>query len=506
MPTHSNAFAQGCSTGVPAFESTQAKMVTRTNGMLEHGDLPHYTWPQPNMRQAQSAAPPGAASEGLAGAVCPPLSTNSCSSSATSSQPNSDAEMPAMPSNVFPNQLTSPIEPQHQRTLNQSGSMDTQVVNLNVGGIRYTTKLSTLTAVDGSYLQAMFSGRWASPTSTHNHEIFIDRDGDVFRYILSYLRSHCYHDCLLLLPDTASECQLLRSEADFYGLPALAELCSYGRLGAHLALVPASQPSPQFAIHAAQDGKGARPSSAQPASPSHMQANSSEPSAPASANRAPSPSPVRQDFKSEQQSLNSSNLSRYSCRNSLQLPYRASTLTYEVQQSRRLLTIYESKWSSQPQLCHLADIIVSHLIQAPLAAQQIDLIQCLSDPKPGLRLELALQYYSFGDVRIELEASLVSGCTCHSSSSSSSSPEPASSDERTYYYNFKIRETPKSFVLQRNMPGDVVPALEVYDSAEYKEELLRWVACAVLLPALQTVSSKAVESLSLSIHPSVLTT
>ena len=61
------------------------------------------------------------------------------------------------------------------------------LVSLNIGGILYTTSLSTLTREENSLFAVMFSGQHAlkrQPDGTY----FIDRDGMNFRYILNYLR------------------------------------------------------------------------------------------------------------------------------------------------------------------------------------------------------------------------------------------------------------------------------------------------------------------------------
>lgn len=95
-------------------------------------------------------------------------------------------------------------------------------VSLNVGGEVYTTTLDTLTRCRDSMLGAMFTGQ--IPVLKDNRgNVFIDRDGKVFRYILNYLRSSS-----LDLPDGFSELPLLRREADFYQIrPLLEEIRHY---------------------------------------------------------------------------------------------------------------------------------------------------------------------------------------------------------------------------------------------------------------------------------------
>lgn len=95
-------------------------------------------------------------------------------------------------------------------------------VSLNVGGEIYTTTLDTLTRCRDSMLGAMFTGQ--IPVLRDNRgNIFIDRDGKVFRYILNYLRSSS-----LDLPDSFSELALLQREADFFQIhPLLEEIRRY---------------------------------------------------------------------------------------------------------------------------------------------------------------------------------------------------------------------------------------------------------------------------------------
>nr|XP_002731340.1 PREDICTED: potassium voltage-gated channel subfamily D member 1-like [Saccoglossus kowalevskii] len=84
------------------------------------------------------------------------------------------------------------------------------LINLNVGGKIYTTSRSTLTRYPDSMLGAMFGGDF--PTrSDSNGNIVIDRDGELFRYVLNFLRNGN-----LRLPDSFREVELLEDEADFY--------------------------------------------------------------------------------------------------------------------------------------------------------------------------------------------------------------------------------------------------------------------------------------------------
>ena len=61
------------------------------------------------------------------------------------------------------------------------------IINLNVGGTYFTTRLSTLLSRSESMLCAMFSGSCPIDRDSDGR-YFIDRDGKYFSYILNYLR------------------------------------------------------------------------------------------------------------------------------------------------------------------------------------------------------------------------------------------------------------------------------------------------------------------------------
>ncbi|XP_051918523.1 BTB/POZ domain-containing protein KCTD12-like [Hippocampus zosterae] len=91
------------------------------------------------------------------------------------------------------------------------------IVELNVGGQVYVTRLETLKAVPDSLLWAKFSQ--SSPEELPKDgkgRFFFDRDGFLFRYILDYLR-----DSELFLPEFFKERRRLQKEADFFRLPEL---------------------------------------------------------------------------------------------------------------------------------------------------------------------------------------------------------------------------------------------------------------------------------------------
>jgi hypothetical protein len=89
------------------------------------------------------------------------------------------------------------------------------IVELNVGGVNYTTSLSTLTCESNSLLGDLFTGKTAISQDSQGR-YFIDRDGQLFRYIIDYLRNR-----KVLLPETFKECERLKAEAEYYRLSDL---------------------------------------------------------------------------------------------------------------------------------------------------------------------------------------------------------------------------------------------------------------------------------------------
>ncbi|KAJ1407744.1 BTB/POZ protein [Ochromonadaceae sp. CCMP2298] len=85
------------------------------------------------------------------------------------------------------------------------------IVNLNVGGVRFTTQLKTLRRFPETVLEAMFSGKHALPKGEDGC-FFIDRDGTHFRHILNFLVE------LLVLGADEKE---LRRESKYYGIDDL---------------------------------------------------------------------------------------------------------------------------------------------------------------------------------------------------------------------------------------------------------------------------------------------
>ena len=89
---------------------------------------------------------------------------------------------------------------------------------LSVGGALFDTSRMTLTAVLGSMLEAMFSGRHTI-AADEDGRVFIDRDGWHFLLVLNFLHdcgSDAAADAIRALPD--AQLREVRGELDYYGL------------------------------------------------------------------------------------------------------------------------------------------------------------------------------------------------------------------------------------------------------------------------------------------------
>lgn len=102
-----------------------------------------------------------------------------------------------------------------QQQTDQQQEAVPSVVELNVGGVFYTTALTTLTRESDSYLATLFSGKTLIEKDAKG-KYFLDRDGVLFRYVLDFLRNQA-----LVLPEGFREKERLKQEANFYGLPGL---------------------------------------------------------------------------------------------------------------------------------------------------------------------------------------------------------------------------------------------------------------------------------------------
>lgn len=118
---------------------------------------------------------------------------------------------------------------------NTSTSTSTvSIINLNIGGIKFATTLGTLTKYPKSKLASIFSEKMTSIDEKETY--FIDGDGEMFTYILHYMRRE-----QLDLPTDFKEYDRLLTEANFYQIHPLVELirhrCHTDRIKSHTVLL-----------------------------------------------------------------------------------------------------------------------------------------------------------------------------------------------------------------------------------------------------------------------------
>lgn len=90
--------------------------------------------------------------------------------------------------------------------------LNPEVIELDIGGTHYiATTRTTLCKIPDSALAAMFSGN--HPLKTHKGKVFIDRDGDIFCMLISYLRNNK----LPVFEDKAYE-NLFYEELNYWGI------------------------------------------------------------------------------------------------------------------------------------------------------------------------------------------------------------------------------------------------------------------------------------------------
>ncbi|XP_017344408.1 BTB/POZ domain-containing protein KCTD7 [Ictalurus punctatus] len=109
-------------------------------------------------------------------------------SAARDSEPAGDSAMSKSEEEKRKAAISTPNRnlPKSLRTLNAPQEFP-EVIPLNVGGMYFTTRLSTLRRYEDTMLAAMFSGRHHIPQDAEGR-YFIDRDGAYFGDILNFLR------------------------------------------------------------------------------------------------------------------------------------------------------------------------------------------------------------------------------------------------------------------------------------------------------------------------------
>ena len=93
-----------------------------------------------------------------------------------------------------------------------------ETVELNVGGVRHEVARSTLLHHPDFMLAVLVSERWDKSSgngSDKREPIFIDRDGERFRFVLDF-----YRNCRAVVPTSAFAA--VEAEFDFFGLPKTA--------------------------------------------------------------------------------------------------------------------------------------------------------------------------------------------------------------------------------------------------------------------------------------------
>lgn len=88
-----------------------------------------------------------------------------------------------------------------------------QIVNLNVGGQRFATSSNTLSWIPDTFFTSLLSGRLHT-VRDESGAIFIDRDPDIFRVILNYLRTK-------QVDLSSISIETLKHEAQFFNLAPL---------------------------------------------------------------------------------------------------------------------------------------------------------------------------------------------------------------------------------------------------------------------------------------------
>ncbi|KAL7673492.1 hypothetical protein ACOME3_008347 [Neoechinorhynchus agilis] len=95
---------------------------------------------------------------------------------------------------------------------------DNRIINLNIGGIHYTTTRGTLSRYGNKLVSLL-----RDDSKDIDGRYFIDRDGQSFDYILYFLRNaHC------LIPDDKCMQERVLREARFYELSELANVIAVG--------------------------------------------------------------------------------------------------------------------------------------------------------------------------------------------------------------------------------------------------------------------------------------
>lgn len=94
-----------------------------------------------------------------------------------------------------------------------AASRYTAPVHIDVGGTIYTSSLETLTKYPDSRLAKLFNGCIPIVLDSLKQHYFIDRDGEMFRHILNFMRNS-----KLLIPEKFIDLDLLLEEARYFDI------------------------------------------------------------------------------------------------------------------------------------------------------------------------------------------------------------------------------------------------------------------------------------------------
>jgi DNA-binding beta-propeller fold protein YncE len=108
------------------------------------------------------------------------------------------------------------IEVMHERV--KQAAMVGAKIKLNIGGVTFTTSVSTLTREKDTFFSVMFGGNF-NMKPDEDGEYFIDREGDLFHIILKHLRGYDIDEVTSKLSEIDKS--RLAVEAEFYGITSM---------------------------------------------------------------------------------------------------------------------------------------------------------------------------------------------------------------------------------------------------------------------------------------------
>eukprot|EP00013_Stygamoeba_regulata_P025303 CAMPEP_0177651930 /NCGR_PEP_ID=MMETSP0447-20121125/12828_1 /TAXON_ID=0 /ORGANISM="Stygamoeba regulata, Strain BSH-02190019" /LENGTH=430 /DNA_ID=CAMNT_0019155079 /DNA_START=91 /DNA_END=1383 /DNA_ORIENTATION=- len=115
-------------------------------------------------------------------------------------------------------QRSKHIFEEEKRKMSEQFPIEETILELNVSGKKFTSYKATLCKVDGSMLEAMFSGRHRT-VKDKKGRFFIDRPAKPFRTILQYLQTGT-----VVPPHDEADMQQLMIEIEYFGLDYSSDL------------------------------------------------------------------------------------------------------------------------------------------------------------------------------------------------------------------------------------------------------------------------------------------